>query len=408
MIPLFFFILSSFAEPFVHGYTEVRALFFSSGLQRWQTVERLRPSLAWALHPQITWNMTGDISLWQGRDQEQEWLVTMRNPIEASIPPDINGTTQTLESLNQNCEWNLSFHTPPIQTLGFVDRMFFDIHLGPVDIRIGRQALTWGTAMFINPTDIVPQILVQNPWQERTGLDAIRAQYSQTRENGHEWQLQLVGTTDTIAASIGYYTPSLDLAWVGFQREDHRMMGINVRGDHVVGWWGEFAHHTKQQSHVEVNLGIDYTIPFLDGIWTSTQLFHDSSGAIPELYAWRSRDFGFSLADCPPFNIEGYQPQEPTRQTLGQWYNISGYRLYFLENWNISSFLFTNLADHTGVHTHMLQWRGEWLEGNIGIQSRFGSEGEFSPPSLHTTLWGYDFRDIIPQWRVLSWLRIQY
>ena len=56
-----------------------------------------------------------------------------------------------------------------------VDRLYLDWYTGPVDVRVGRQALTWGSARFLNPTDPFPEVLFAEPWRPRRGVNAIRA-----------------------------------------------------------------------------------------------------------------------------------------------------------------------------------------------------------------------------------------
>lgn len=56
-----------------------------------------------------------------------------------------------------------------------LDRMVLSIATGPADIYIGRQAIAWGSARAINPTDVIaPYSLQELDTEERVGVDAVR------------------------------------------------------------------------------------------------------------------------------------------------------------------------------------------------------------------------------------------
>ena len=56
-----------------------------------------------------------------------------------------------------------------------LDRAFLTIRTGPADIFIGRQAIAWGSARVINPTDVVaPFTFDELDIEDRVGVDAVR------------------------------------------------------------------------------------------------------------------------------------------------------------------------------------------------------------------------------------------
>ena len=56
-----------------------------------------------------------------------------------------------------------------------LDRAFLTIRTGPADIFIGRQAIAWGSARVINPTDVVaPFTFDELDTEDRVGVDAAR------------------------------------------------------------------------------------------------------------------------------------------------------------------------------------------------------------------------------------------
>jgi len=56
-----------------------------------------------------------------------------------------------------------------------LDRAYFSISLNSVDMFIGRQAIAWGSARTVNPTDVfTPYNFDELDAEERIGVDAIR------------------------------------------------------------------------------------------------------------------------------------------------------------------------------------------------------------------------------------------
>jgi hypothetical protein len=65
-----------------------------------------------------------------------------------------------------------------VDSFGFfhnLDRLFLDITLPFADLYIGRQALAWGSARVVNPTDVIaPYSFNELDTEERRGVDAVR------------------------------------------------------------------------------------------------------------------------------------------------------------------------------------------------------------------------------------------
>jgi hypothetical protein len=59
-----------------------------------------------------------------------------------------------------------------------IDRLNLDWTSGPLQITLGRQRIAWGTALVWNPTDIFnPYSILDFDYEERPGVDGVRAQY---------------------------------------------------------------------------------------------------------------------------------------------------------------------------------------------------------------------------------------
>lgn len=64
------------------------------------------------------------------------------------------------------------------QVMQNLDRAFFTVHTSLADIYLGRQAIAWGSARVINPTDILaPYSYNELDTEDRVGVDAVRIRY---------------------------------------------------------------------------------------------------------------------------------------------------------------------------------------------------------------------------------------
>ena len=410
MTPFFFAWLLSkpiLAQPnaTLEGYAEWRNLYFSKGNERFQSVQRIRPRVIIDFSNHLSVHTTLDFSLWQGRSETNEIIALIQRPVETSVPPNLDGSSWNFAQINEECDWGLYEDSSDVSIQSFFDRLHLDLRWNQLDIRIGRQALSWGSGLFINPSDPIPQTLVETPWQERTGFDAVYISHPL----GDSWgTVNLFGTMDQIAGKFTVFLPTWEGSIIGIAEEERLRWGLNLTGDHVIGWWGEFAWHQEETPYLKATIGIDYTFPILDGLWLFSQLIHDGSGQIPALYEWNKRPFVDSLFDCPSLGIDVVDVGYPQRETLGRWYTLSGQKLLFFENWSAQSLVFLNLQDNTGIHSQFLAWKGEEVSFHLGVQHRFGRQGEFAPPTLQTTFIGEDLAESVPSWRIISWLRYSF
>src|SRR5262249_29606227 len=124
-----------------------------------------------------------------------------------------------------------------------VDRLYLDWYTNRLDLRVGRQALTWGSARFFNPTDPFPEVLFAEPWRPRRGVNAARAivPFGEMRDF-----TGIVAIDDTLqkvraAGRVRVNWKGTDFALVGAWRGDasNGLVGLDLRGTLVVGWWIE-------------------------------------------------------------------------------------------------------------------------------------------------------------------------
>lgn len=164
-----------------------------------------------------------------------------------------------------------------------VDRLVIRIFAGPVDLSVGRQAVTWGRSMMFKPTDIFTSLSALDLDQtQKRGVDAVRAS---TSVGGVELDAVVVhrGELDQLSggARATFYLDVMDV-WTGFARNWDQVMflgGISgelgsfkLRGEGSVPWDEE----TEGVELPRVTLGVDYFHPR----WiVAMELHHNGSGA---------------------------------------------------------------------------------------------------------------------------------
>lgn len=387
------------------GYLELRASTSNTDGTPWQTVERSRPSLFVTPTDRIKFTVTPQLIFTQGRYEVGEFFDLLAEPIESNLPQDMS-----LEDVIEGCDWDIQTEREIDEVEDFLtlERLMLDIYHPKFDLRVGRQALNWGSAQFFNPTDVLAQNLLATPWQERQGVDAMRL----TIPMGQNGQAIVVGTLDEDfqpnqgAVKIGRSFTGVDIYGVGSIREDDWLVGLDMKGDWTIGWWLETAY----SDHLKWSLGADYSFPILDQLVISAQISHDGSGEDPLFYDWASRQNpDFQLAPCPDFGFNPPESSGPPRTTLGRWYAVSSQRIGFLDRWNFSNAVLINLADQTGLIFPSLNGTfGSFFQVNAGVQYLFGSDGEFQPPASQTQINGIDTSGLLPKWTALTWARMSY
>ena len=171
-----------------------------------------------------------------------------------------------------------------------VERLYLDAYLPAVDLRVGRQAVNWGSAFLVNPTDPFPEVLLLEPWRPRAGVNAVRA----TVPLGERSQVQaVVGADDTLtqARLAGRATANVlgtDVSLVGAWRQeaDDGLVGLDLRGTAGVGFWAEGAVHVDENPYEELAVGIDYSFAVADALVLTAQYYRNGAGT-ESVPTWR-------------------------------------------------------------------------------------------------------------------------
>jgi hypothetical protein len=129
-----------------------------------------------------------------------------------------------------------------------LDRFMLTVRTGIADIFLGRQAVTWGSARVINPTDIlVPFAFNELDKEERTGVDALRVRVPLSAmdeiDAGFVAGDKLRGANDAFFLRGRTHQWETDIAGtvMGFRR--HLLLGLDLaRSVGGAGAWLEAAY----------------------------------------------------------------------------------------------------------------------------------------------------------------------
>ena len=403
------------------GYAEVRASYqVDIEGTPWQTVERVRPSFHIQAAPRVSATAIVEGTLYQGRDTSKALFDFLS---DSSLGP----------SLDEYCTATESYQFDDIHDYLTVERLFVDFEGERVDVRVGRQAVNWGSALVFHPTDVVNEVIASEPWRERTGVNAVRANISlgehsitalatmdddlsafEKADDFPEYEDLPVG----IAAKGTLRALQTDFSAVANYRPDgDYFLGGDVRGTIEVGWWVEGGWHGLAEAP-EVVVGLDYSLPIGERFFVAAEYRYDGTGeADPDDYDYTLRtSSSIELPwDCPfpTFGVtEGEEAPEP-RVTLGQHYIDGNVTTVFLDDYGAIMTAIVNVQDGTGMLIPDVSANfGERWQVHAGAQLLVGNEGEFNPPEelfkLDVGDESVDLTGFIPSATLNTWVRYSF
>lgn len=403
------------------GYGEVRASFLH-GVQgpKWELVEHVRPTLQTEITSFMKLVATVDAALTEGRDVGVQLERTLRS---SALGPLLDAA---------DCSWpvpaNRVFRIDGVDDYLHVDRLYIDLYAGPVDIRVGRQALNWGSAQFINPTDPFPEFLLAEPWRPRRGINAARLT---ARLGGLSDVTAVLASDDALtetraAGRLRLNLAGVDVAFVGAWRGPghNSLVGIDIRGTLELGYWVEAAYLFGVDPHEEVSVGVDYSFPILQRATLFVQYYRNGAGALHrEDYASSVGLGGLSAPACNgPLPLALPPAPDPFAPvTAARDYLMAGATLALSEDLRISVSVLHNLDDTSGLVVPTVTYAAlDWLDFAVSAQVPYRGiygAGEFRPPRSAQTLavplpgGGYaiaDLSSLVPDTVVTTWTRASF
>ena len=290
--------VSGFAEVRLQGYAGIEADV------PLLVVERFRPTFSAPLTDRIQLTTTIEAGLSQG------WRATDALAdvfAEAGLPPQFADAFAIDERDNRGLA---------VSKAGdylAVDRLALEIYTPAADARLGRQALNWGSAFAVNPSDPFPEVLLTEPWKPRSGVNALRVDIPFGDLNS---LILVAGSDDAflhprLAGRVTVNLAQTDWSLVGAWREeaDEGIAGIDIKGTLGVGFWFEGVVHISDDPYEEFAAGLDYSFPVLEQLIVTGQYYRNGSGTVggttpsilderrPFAPAFSGRDYGmFSVS----------------------------------------------------------------------------------------------------------------
>ena len=272
VILLLTFSASSFAEIDFSGYIKTFAVTQDAFPRTYQSQNNLRLMLdeskgrvAWEVHYQI-------------------------NPILASRDLSLGDATFAQTGVGYrltDIEPSLSDADSKNQVYQNLDRLNVQFRFVGGDLTIGRQAITFGSARIINPTDVFIPFDVRTFNQEyRIGVDAVR--YQAPMGDLGEFDVGVV-LGDSASESAAFLQLSGNVAGKDLQFAIARYAEQNIVGTGVqtalgqFGFWFEIAAVSGDDDYVRTSTGLDYA--FSDVAFGQIEFHHNGAGSdMPQDY----------------------------------------------------------------------------------------------------------------------------
>ncbi len=415
----------------VGGSAEVRGMYqVDVEGTPWTAIEKVRPTFEVRTGDRVRAFAAVEGTLAQGRDTADELALFL----EASeVGPD----------LEEYCTRVEDYSFDDVQEYLTVERLYVDFLGEKVDVRVGRQAVNWGSALVFHPSDLVSEVVAAEPWRERKGVNAVRANISPTPALDGvlllalEDDLSAFEKTDAgelpeaqdwpMAGAAKVTLHALETDWsavASYKMDGHWFAGADLRGQLEVGWWVEGGWHGDQDAvdpeGPEVVVGLDYSLPVLDRFYVAAEYRYDGTGEAD------AADYDYSLrsgaAVAPPYscpfstsgtNADADAEPLSSRLTLGQHYVHGVLNVQFLTDWAVQTVAIVNVQDGTGMLVPDASvLLGERFQVHVGAQIPVGEDGEFVPPEdefvVHVGNKSANLSGFVPAATLNAWARYSF
>ncbi len=156
-----------------------------------------------------------------------------------------------------------------------LDRAMLTIHTQPADIYIGRQAIAWGSARIINPTDVIAPFTFEDlDVEDRIGVDAIRLRipigFMGEFDTGFIFgkEVNLANSAYYLLNKLYLWRTNVSFLLLGFRQ--NLLTGLDLaRSIGGAGFWLEsayvfvaaFDHYAiaKNHNYLRLSTGVDYS-----------------------------------------------------------------------------------------------------------------------------------------------------
>ncbi|HUV06644.1 MAG TPA: hypothetical protein VMX75_02875 [Spirochaetia bacterium] len=285
-----------------------------------------------------------------------------------------------------------------------IDRAMATLNLPFADLYVGRQAVSWGSAHVINPTDIlVPYRFLDLDTEYRKGVDAVRVRIPFQMNEIDVGFVAGEGFRFERSALFGrtrLYFLETDFSILGMLFKENLLLGLDLaRAIGGAGAWAEAAYVIPgvvnnrddpfEKDYLSISLGMDYN--FSGNFYGYVEYYFNSAGKNdPHEY--------IEILANPSAN-PAYS--EGNQYLLGKHYLFFGGRYTVTPLIPVSSLIMVNMSDLSvdlslSVEYNIMEnvyitagfylGMGEGPELTSGVLTRYGSEFGAYPDILYTAV----------------------
>ena len=277
--------------------------------------------------------------MWEGFSERIVWQLHYElSPVLAS--GSVDGAAPTFNLVGDSyrltdIDSTLSGDGNKNQTYQNLDRFNVQIQMAAGDLTIGRQAISFGSARIINPTDIFLPFDVRTFNTEyRTGVDAVRFQ----RPWGELGEIDLGivpgdgADPETSAAFLQIRTNAngVDYHLAAMRFAEQQLLGFGIQtalGD--LGFWFEAARVQGDRDYLRLSTGLDYA--FSEHTFGQIEYHYNGAGSDdPEEY---------------PANFDTLAYQRGGVFLAGEHYLMPGFTVQLSPLWFLGTQAIINLSD---------------------------------------------------------------
>lgn len=372
------------AQVEVRGYAETRGQITDQDGVPWSATARVRPTLEVAsANERLMLTTTVQASATVGRWDTGELVTTLEDQpdynlvVQAASGGQYQDTVASLEAGSGPVQRERAY---PLGSVISVPRLHLDWNTKVADIRVGRQALNWGSAMVYHPTDLFAQVLANRPWEERQGVDGGRINLP----IGDKLLLTAAGgfrpgfEDGRAAVRTTAFVGPFDASVIAFTDTEVWGAGIDLKGTAGVGWWIEAA----ATEHIEAVVGVDYSLPVLYAFTFGFEGIYNGYGGDRSLDPTGQLVFADECDDwyeaCA--KTSGGSLGDGATGLANTWYADATLHVGFTADLSTTVVAVWGIEDSTGwVYPYATLLAGSHWSFNLGALMFVGKEGEFHP-----------------------------
>ena len=270
-----------FDQPTVDGSST------ETGGWLWAMNNRARANLGAVIAEWLMLDVSYDLSL---RIQDDE--IFLSPPIEVFVQPPVYRFSD-LDRLIWPRDPGQGDYVALLQNL---DRLFFTITARQFDIYLGRQAIAWGSAKAVNPTDILaPFLYTDIDTEDRVGIDAVRIRVplgplgefdtGYVAGEDFEWKYSAAFLRSK------FYALKTDFVLLAMAFRENALAGIDItRNIGGASTWCEAAYvwadaadgrtsESEAMDYLRVSVGADYNFNVGTGLYGFFEYHYNGVGA---------------------------------------------------------------------------------------------------------------------------------